>query len=86
MIAPALTAWWLAHALVQPAAYTVDRYTVDAGGGTTAQGTFMVAGTLGQPDADPLQPATAGKYSLTGGFWFPQDDTRTGAVFRNGFE
>ena len=86
MIGPAFTAWWVAQALMQPAAYTVDRYTIDSGGGATAQGKYTVTGTLGQPDADPLQPATAGKYSLTGGFWFLVDDARTGGVFRDGFE
>ena len=67
-------------------AYDLPRYTVDAGGGTVAQGVYSVSGTLGQADADPLQPVPGGKYTLTGGFWFPVDDTRTGGVFRDGFE
>ena len=68
--------------------YAVDTWTVDCGGGTSSGGTFEIRGTIGQPDADPLQPSTGGVYELTGGFWpglapaTPQPD----ALFANGFE
>lgn len=69
-------------------AYTVDRYTIDGGGGTSSGGIYEIQGTLGQPDADPLQPSMGGTFELTGGFWpglstaAPQPD----ALFGNGFE
>lgn len=68
--------------------YAIDRYTIDGGGGASSGGTFEIEGTIGQPDADPLQPSTGGVLELTGGFWpglapaAPQPD----ALFANGFE
>ena len=68
--------------------YRIDRYTIDGGGGVSSGGTFEIQGTIGQPDADPLQPSTGGVYEITGGFWpglapaTPQPD----ALFANGFE
>lgn len=69
-------------------AYAIDRHTVDAGGGTSSGGAFEIQGSIGQPDADPLQPSTGGVFDVTGGFWPglapapPQPD----ALFANGFE
>ena len=68
--------------------YAIDRYTIEGGGGTSSGGTFEIQGTIGQPDADPLQPSTGGAFEITGGFWpglapaTPQPD----ALFANGFE
>ena len=68
--------------------YRIDSYTVDGGGGTSSGGIFEIQGTIGQPDADPLQPSTGGVFEITGGFWpglapaTPQPD----ALFANGFE
>lgn len=68
--------------------YAIDHYTIDGGGGTSSGGTFEIQGTIGQPDADPLQPSTGGDFEITGGFWpgvapaTPQPD----ALFANGFE
>lgn len=68
--------------------YAVDRYTIDGGGGSSSGGNYEIQGTLGQPDADPLQPSTGGTFEITGGFWpglspaAPQPD----ALFANGFE
>ena len=47
--------------------YSIDWFTIDGGGGTSAGGVFSVSGTVGQPDAGPAM--TAGNFSLTGGFW-----------------
>ncbi|USN98702.1 MAG: hypothetical protein H6810_11130 [Phycisphaeraceae bacterium] len=47
--------------------YEIPWYTIDGGGGTSAGGTFQLAGTIGQPDAGPTM--TGGGFSLTGGFW-----------------
>jgi hypothetical protein len=47
--------------------YTIDWFTIDGGGGTSAGGVYAVSGTIGQPDASGAM--TGGNYSLTGGFW-----------------
>ena len=47
--------------------YTIDRYKIAGGGGTSTGGTYQVSGTIGQPDASGAM--TGGSYSLTGGFW-----------------
>jgi hypothetical protein len=46
--------------------YSIDWYTIDGGGGTSAGGVYSVSGTIGQPDAGVL---SGGSYSLVGGFW-----------------
>lgn len=46
--------------------FTLDWFTIDGGGGSSAGGAFAVSGTIGQPDAGAM---TGGSYSLTGGFW-----------------
>ncbi|MDQ7029823.1 MAG: hypothetical protein Q9O62_08620 [Ardenticatenia bacterium] len=43
-------------------------WTVDGGGSTVSGGPYALSGTLGQPDAGPLN---GGAYSLVGGFWGP---------------
>jgi hypothetical protein len=46
--------------------YSIDWYTIDAGGGTSTGGVYSVNGTIGQTDSG----AQSGEpYSLTGGFW-----------------
>ena len=47
--------------------YTIDWYRIAGGGGTSTGGTYLVSGTIGQPDASGA--LTGGVYSLTGGFW-----------------
>jgi hypothetical protein len=46
--------------------YSIDWFTIDGGGGTSAGGNYSLSGTIGQPDAGVM---TGGSYSLTGGFW-----------------
>ncbi len=48
------------------AQYTLDWWTINGGGGTSAGGVLTVSGTIGQPDAGVM---SGGDYSLTGGFW-----------------
>lgn len=48
--------------------YSIDRYTIDAGGGRTASASYEANGTAGQPDAAVL---AGGSYSVVGGFWLP---------------
>lgn len=68
--------------------YTIDVWTVDGGGSTSSGGAYEIGGTIGQPDADPLQPTSGGAYELTGGFWpsLAPAGPRPDAVFANGFE
>ena len=47
--------------------FSIDRSTIDGGGGTSTGGVYSVSGTIGQPDAGG--PMTGGNFSLTGGFW-----------------
>lgn len=51
---------------VASAQYSIDWYTIDAGGGTSTGGVYSVTGTIGQPDAGRM---TGGNYTLEGGFW-----------------
>ena len=46
--------------------YTIIRWTVDGGGGTSTGGSYTLSGTIGQPDAGVLSEGT---YTLIGGFW-----------------
>jgi hypothetical protein len=41
-------------------------YTIDGGGGMSFGGRYLLAATIGQPDADWCK---GGKYELLGGFW-----------------
>jgi hypothetical protein len=68
--------------------FAVTRHVIAAGGGRSSGGTFAITGTVGQADADPLQPSAGGVFAITGGFWpgtahsAPPGDT----VFADGFE
>ncbi len=59
----------LALAAVAAGDYTIAWYTVDGGGGTSADlsGAFELSGTIGQADAGLV--LSGGGYELTGGFW-----------------
>lgn len=46
--------------------YTLDWFTTDGGGGTSAGGPYELGGTIGQPDAGLM---SGGIYALAGGFW-----------------
>jgi hypothetical protein len=54
---------------VQAQSYSINWYTIDGGGGTSAStnGAYSISGTVGQPDAGPTM--TNGQYAVTGGFW-----------------
>ena len=70
--------------LEQAGAYTVDWSTVDGGGARSTGGSYVLTGTVGQADADPLQPSEGGVYQLDGGWWGgagPVDE-----LFRDSFE
>jgi hypothetical protein len=65
---PALTVavWLTAGNSVLAQGYSLDWWSVDGGGGTSAGGSFILSGTVGQPDAGIM---TGGQYTLSGGFW-----------------
>jgi hypothetical protein len=48
------------------AQYELSWYTIDGGGGRSTGGSFVLTGTIGQPDA---AYSTGGGYELLGGFW-----------------
>ena len=48
--------------------FSIDWYSIDGGGGTSAGSGFTLNGTIGQADANTT-PMTSPEYSLTGGFW-----------------
>lgn len=50
------------------AQYAIDWHTIDGGGGTSTGGAYAVSGTIGQPDANPVQ-MSGGSFALDGGFW-----------------
>ena len=52
---------------VSRAAFTMEWWTVDGGGGTSTGGAFSVTGTTGQPDAGERH--SGGAVWLRGGFW-----------------
>ncbi len=47
--------------------YSIDWSTIGGGGGMGASGNYSLHGTIGQYGAS--EPATAGTYSVVGGFW-----------------
>lgn len=66
----------------------VTTYTIDCGGGRSTGSTYVLVGSVGQPDADPLHPATGGSYTLVGGFLTDAAPSPPGTdpLFANGFE
>lgn len=66
-------------------AYSITRHTVDAGGGRSSGGAFVLAGTSGQTESG--QVSSGGAYALRSGFWSGGEITPpTGVVFRDSFE
>ena len=57
----------LCWAMPAGAQVTIPWSTIDSGGGTSSGGSFVLSGTIGQPDAG--LPMTGGGFTLTGGFW-----------------
>ena len=50
------------------AGYDLSWWTADGGGGaSSAGGSYILSGTIGQPDAGPT--LSGGSYRLDGGFW-----------------
>lgn len=75
-----LLAFFLALAAGTTAsAQHIPRYTIDGGGGSSQSGSFVLRGSVGQPDAGR---ASAPGYVLRGGFWVVGGDR----IFTNAFE
>jgi hypothetical protein len=55
-----------AGALAQSNGFDLSWFTADGGGGASQGGSFVVAGTIGQPDAGVM---TGGPFLLEGGYW-----------------
>jgi hypothetical protein len=67
--------------------YRIDAMTIDGGGGRSVTGGYVVDGTVGQHDADPLQPSSGGAFSIAGGFWPAAIPVGTpDRLFADGFE
>lgn len=66
----------------------VRHWSADGGGGQSSGGNFELRGVIGQPDADPLQPASGGIFELTGGFLAaqPPSGPLDDPIFADGFE
>ena len=47
--------------------YSLDWYTIDGGGGTSAGGVYQISGTIGQHDAGTTLASDT--FVLVGGFW-----------------
>ncbi len=60
----AVTGLVAGHASAQIA---IDWYTIDGGGGTSAGGSFVITGTIGQWDAGDAM--NGGAFTVVGGFW-----------------
>ncbi len=70
------------------AGFATTRHVIAGGGGTSSGGAFSIRGTIGQADADPLQPATGSVFTISGGFWPGIAPAAPAAdpIFANGFE
>ena len=57
-------------ALAVSNSFELPWWTVDGGGGTSQGGSYVLNGTIGQPEGDHLMSASS--YNLVGGFWANQ--------------
>jgi hypothetical protein len=69
--------------LGQSGTYAIPSANIDSGGGRAAGPSFVVEGTIGQPDASGAM--TGGVFALSGGFWHANAPSADG-IFANGFE
>jgi len=63
--------------------YSLNKHTIDSGGGISAGGTYRLHGTIGQPDAGRLE---SGNYVLEGGFWASPSAQIADLLFADDFE
>ncbi len=68
--------------------FTIDWHTLDGGGellSETADQTWQLSGTIGQPDATELIDLAGNGWTLTGGFWAVNIE-ETDLLFRDSYE
>ena len=68
--------------------WSIDWHALDGGGemmSETADQTWRLSGSLGQPDASEMIELSGGEWTLTGGFW-PVNINQTNLLFRDEFE
>lgn len=58
--------WQLAEGRSSSASYQISRQTIDAGAGRATSASYMLNGSIGQPDAGPWMSSAS--FRLTGGF------------------
>lgn len=75
-----------AGAGTQGTGYAINHDSIDNGGGRSSGGAFSITGSIGQHDADPLQPSSGGAFAVTGGFWLGTGAPLPTTIFSNGFE
>ncbi len=63
--------------------YTLEKHTIDSGGGTSTGGSYSLQGSIGQPDAGRLE---GGSYVIEGGFWASTSGQTADLVFADSFE
>jgi hypothetical protein len=77
----------LVHAQAKGTGFAVTRHVIAGGGGRSTGAGFAVTGTIGQADADPLQPSTGGVFAISSGFGPGLSAAAVeDLVFRDGFE
>ena len=71
--------WLCASLRAQSDNFAIDWFTIDSGGGTSADALYSVSGTAGQPDVGSLADDT---FAISGGFWalFGSDASGTGLI------
>jgi hypothetical protein len=74
--------------VIQGGTLAIPRHVIATGGGRSAGGAWEIRGTVGQADAEPLQPSTDGSgfYAITGGFWPALPAPQTDWLFADEFE
>ncbi len=63
--------------------YTLEKHSIDGGGGASSGGNYSLQGTIGQPDAGRLE---GGSYVIEGGFWASASGQTADLVFADNFE
>lgn len=66
----------------------IPRHVIATSGGRSAGAAWVIRGTIGQVDAEPLQPSTDGSgfYAITGGFWPALPAPQIDGLFIDRFE
>lgn len=66
--------------------FEITRHTINNGGGSSSGSTYVLNGSMAQPEAS-LQSASGGNFQLTGGFWANGATGGQGDfLFSDGFE